>query len=129
MGSCPKIGDWMKNLKDPCFYCKRDMRKHGKTDDHVIPLSKGGKNKGNIVRCCKVCNQFKSNKDLQEWLDEIRVLVGENTGYKLLTVGDLGNIISGIKQLMQPKVKQKKSRVKERLVEVFHKVWQNPGSL
>lgn len=48
----------------PCTYCGKD----GGTVDHVIPLSRGGKDHWtNMVPCCEPCNSEKSNKLLGEW--------------------------------------------------------------
>ena len=50
-----------------CVYCgKADIRLL--TIDHVIPTSKGGKNKwDNVVTACKRCNNEKSDLDIEEW--------------------------------------------------------------
>jgi len=46
-----------------CFYCGGDIRLADFTVDHVIPLSKGGKDTwSNIVGACEECNVEKGNK-------------------------------------------------------------------
>ena len=53
---------WWKNeiAKGVCHYCGKSFKPKDLTMDHVIPLSRGGKStKGNIVPCCKSCNNEK----------------------------------------------------------------------
>jgi 5-methylcytosine-specific restriction endonuclease McrA len=48
-----------------CAYCG----KPGTTIDHVVPLSKGGRDEiANVLPACKPCNSSKNNRDLSEWL-------------------------------------------------------------
>ncbi len=43
-----------------CYYCQNKFSKSEFTMDHKIPLSRGGRSiKGNIVPCCKKCNNNK----------------------------------------------------------------------
>ncbi len=50
-----------------CAYCGRKMK--GLTQDHVVPLSKGGWHCGlNVVPACKPCNSQKGVSMLREWL-------------------------------------------------------------
>lgn len=50
-----------------CVYCGYDNVKN-LTIDHVIPTSKGGKNKwDNVVTACKSCNSEKADLDIEEW--------------------------------------------------------------
>ncbi|HJO95149.1 MAG TPA: HNH endonuclease [Victivallales bacterium] len=54
--------NWWQNLlvKGICHYCKKEFLPSELTMDHVVPLSRGGKStKGNIVPCCKECNNEK----------------------------------------------------------------------
>jgi hypothetical protein len=47
--------------------------------DHIIPLSKGGTdNLDNLVWSCRVCNEAKGNKTLEEWQKEQRESHNEN---------------------------------------------------
>lgn len=50
-----------------CVYCGDDNRK-ALTLDHVVPKSKGGKDRwSNLVTCCYDCNQEKADLTLEEW--------------------------------------------------------------
>ena len=50
-----------------CLYCGKSFEERHLTRDHVIPLSKGGKDHWmNVVSACRRCNQFKGNKLLDE---------------------------------------------------------------
>lgn len=50
-----------------CVYCERD-NPNQLTLDHVIPKSKGGKDRwDNLVTCCFDCNQRKGNLTVEEW--------------------------------------------------------------
>ena len=54
--------DWWKNklAEGICYYCHRKFRPDELTMDHIVPLARGGKStKGNIVACCKECNNKK----------------------------------------------------------------------
>jgi 5-methylcytosine-specific restriction endonuclease McrA len=43
-----------------CHYCGKRFKPVELTMDHIVPLSKGGKStKGNVVPCCKECNNKK----------------------------------------------------------------------
>lgn len=50
-----------------CQYCGKKCRPEDLNIDHVIPLSRGGKNTWtNVVCSCSVCNHRKGNKTLEE---------------------------------------------------------------
>lgn len=50
-----------------CLYCGKYLRKKLLTRDHILPTSRGGKDDWmNVVTSCKRCNQFKSNRLLEE---------------------------------------------------------------
>lgn len=54
--------NWWKNFTQngKCHYCGKIFLPEEITMDHIVPLSRGGKStKGNIVPCCKECNNKK----------------------------------------------------------------------
>ena len=52
---------WQQQLqKGICHYCSKHFASEDLTMDHVLPIVRGGKStKGNIVACCKQCNNDK----------------------------------------------------------------------
>ena len=53
---------WWKNqvAKGICHYCGKKFSPDALTMDHVLPIVRGGKSaKGNVVPCCKQCNNEK----------------------------------------------------------------------
>jgi len=67
---------WMRKAqKGICYYCNREVGKPNLTMDHVVPLSRGGKSKkGNIVPCCKECNNKKKYLLPIEWEEYLKTL-------------------------------------------------------
>jgi 5-methylcytosine-specific restriction endonuclease McrA len=65
---------WKRRLaKGVCYYCGRSFPPGGLTMDHVVPLSRGGKTiKGNVVPCCKECNNAKKQLLPMEWEDYLK---------------------------------------------------------
>jgi len=54
--------NWWQNIirLGLCHYCRKEFKPEEITMDHILPLSRGGKStKGNIVPCCKECNNNK----------------------------------------------------------------------
>ena len=50
-----------------CMYCGKKSAESNLTRDHLIPLSRGGKDRWqNVVSACRRCNQHKGNKLLSE---------------------------------------------------------------
>ncbi|MBQ9786590.1 MAG: HNH endonuclease [Lentisphaeria bacterium] len=46
--------------KGICYYCHEKFPASELTLDHIVPLSRGGKStRGNMVVCCRSCNQEK----------------------------------------------------------------------
>ncbi|MBR7121577.1 MAG: HNH endonuclease [Lentisphaeria bacterium] len=46
--------------KGECYYCKEKFPAAELTIDHIVPLSRGGRStRGNMVVCCRRCNQEK----------------------------------------------------------------------
>jgi len=60
--------EWVKTKKhfnNKCAYCGKEAKL---TQDHFVPLSKGGEYTiNNIVPACKSCNSSKNNRDFFEW--------------------------------------------------------------
>ena len=53
---------WWKNLlaRGECYYCHKHFTVEELTMDHIVPVARGGKStRGNIVVCCKECNNRK----------------------------------------------------------------------
>lgn len=44
-----------------CAYCNARLSKQTRTRDHVVPRSRGGGNKDNLVPACAPCNRAKSD--------------------------------------------------------------------
>jgi len=43
-----------------CYYCHKKFPPEELTLDHIVPVARGGKStKGNLVVCCKECNNAK----------------------------------------------------------------------
>ena len=60
---------WKRRLaKGICHYCDRCFPPKSLTMDHIVPISRGGKStKGNVVPCCKECNNAKKQLLPIEW--------------------------------------------------------------
>lgn len=57
--------EWRRLYRSPCFYCGAV---DAGTVDHVIPISRGGRQSiGNLVPACGSCNSSKHDKLLVEW--------------------------------------------------------------
>ena len=57
-----RASQWWKNqlATGICHYCGGKFPPGELTMDHVIPVARGGKSdRGNVVPCCKTCNQSK----------------------------------------------------------------------
>lgn len=55
---------WQRLLqKGICHYCGKSFAAQALTMDHIVPLARGGRSvKGNVVPCCKDCNNLKKYK-------------------------------------------------------------------
>ena len=65
-----RASQWWKRrcAKGRCHYCGRSFAPQALTMDHVVPIARGGKTtKGNVVPCCKACNNQKKNLLPMEW--------------------------------------------------------------
>jgi 5-methylcytosine-specific restriction endonuclease McrA len=53
-----------------CAYCRMDLTAETVTQDHMIPLSKGGTNwASNLAPACLPCNMKKHAIPFKEWLE------------------------------------------------------------
>jgi len=60
---------WKRRLaKGVCYYCGSQITPKELTMDHIVPVSRGGRStKGNLVPCCKDCNNKKKHLLPMEW--------------------------------------------------------------
>jgi 5-methylcytosine-specific restriction endonuclease McrA len=66
-----RAGAWWKNQLGTgrCYYCERSIPPTELTMDHKTPIARGGRStKGNLVPCCKECNNEKAYMVLSEWI-------------------------------------------------------------
>lgn len=69
----------MKTYGNKCYYCNESLNRNNFTLDHVIPLSKKGKdNRENLRAACRPCNAKKNDLTLEEF----RPLFFLMTGYR-----------------------------------------------
>lgn len=76
-----RVHRWERNYEAPltnralfardgylCLYCGNAFSPRALTRDHVIPVSRGGKNVwANVASACKACNHRKNNRTPAEW--------------------------------------------------------------
>lgn len=77
-----RASQWWKRKcsKGICYYCGKKVRPAELTMDHIVPLSRGGKStKGNVVACCKECNNKKKSMLPMEWDEYIEKITKEDT--------------------------------------------------
>jgi len=68
---------WWKNKRGRgvCHYCKKRVQVAELTMDHIVPIIRGGKTaKGNVVPCCKKCNNSKKHMVPSEWTEYLESL-------------------------------------------------------
>jgi 5-methylcytosine-specific restriction endonuclease McrA len=60
---------WKRRLaKGICHWCGRSFTASELTMDHIVPMARGGlSTKGNVVPCCKECNNQKKQLLPMEW--------------------------------------------------------------
>jgi len=65
---------WKRRVaKGECYYCGRATPPNELTMDHIVPVSRGGKStRGNVVACCKTCNNAKKQLLPMEWEQYIK---------------------------------------------------------
>jgi hypothetical protein len=74
-----------------CYYCEilldpntQNLR-NSKTQDHIIPRSKGGNNsRYNKIHCCSDCNHLKSDKELHQFKIKVAILAASDSRYSLM---------------------------------------------
>jgi 5-methylcytosine-specific restriction endonuclease McrA len=72
---------WWKRkcAKGVCHYCRRPKPPKALTMDHIVPIARGGKTtKGNVVPCCKECNNQKKQLLPMEWETYLSRCADEN---------------------------------------------------
>jgi 5-methylcytosine-specific restriction protein A len=69
-------GWWKRRIAEGvCHYCRVQVGPRGLTADHLVPLIRGGRSvRGNLVPCCKECNNRKRSLLPWEWEDYLRGL-------------------------------------------------------
>ena len=73
---------WQRQInKGVCFYCGKKVPPQELTMDHVVPLIRGGKStKGNVVPCCKSCNNRKKYLLPLEWDEYMKNIAHHRKG-------------------------------------------------
>ncbi len=58
-----------------CLYCGGEFAEHELTRDHVVPTSRGGRDRwDNVVAACRRCNHYKGSRLLDEVNLELKAL-------------------------------------------------------
>jgi len=68
---------WWKRKRSSgsCYYCEGKFKPADLTMDHLIPVVRGGKSvQGNLVPCCKECNNNKKYLLPMEWEEYLEAL-------------------------------------------------------
>jgi len=103
-----------------CAYCGKEITDEGDlTLDHVVPLSKGGKNSSdNLVIACKACNGEKSNLDVDKYSRFIKImsLMTQNNDNGIITdtIGGLKEIVKNFNDELKELKKRKSARERKR---------------
>lgn len=67
-----------------CFYCGCKLDFDNFVIDHILPKSKGGKDKNNTVPACFECNAFKYNKSIEEFRNDLEEIAEKSIHTRLL---------------------------------------------
>ncbi len=72
---------WKRQVaKGQCYYCKRETPPKALTMDHIVPIARGGKStRGNVVPCCKSCNNAKKQLLPMEWEAYLKILTSKTS--------------------------------------------------
>ena len=65
-----RASQWWKRqcAKGRCHYCRKPVAARELTMDHIVPIARGGRTtRGNVVPCCKGCNNQKKQLLPMEW--------------------------------------------------------------
>jgi len=71
---------WWKNriAKGACHWCRGQFPPAELSMDHIVPVIRGGKSsRGNVVPCCKECNNKKKHMLPIEWEEYLTAFAGE----------------------------------------------------
>ena len=69
------IRDRFRRDQGTCLYCGKDFLDIELTRDHVVPISKGGRDVwDNVVAACKRCNHFKGSRLVENCSMELLAL-------------------------------------------------------
>jgi 5-methylcytosine-specific restriction endonuclease McrA len=74
---------WWKNQlgRGQCHYCQQRVPPKELTMDHVVPIVRGGRTThGNVVPCCKDCNNKKKYMLPVEWQEHLQRLADQSRG-------------------------------------------------
>lgn len=68
-----------------CNYCERKFTESNyRTKEHIVPLSKGGNNHfENLIWICNECNNYRGNKDLPYFFNQINNVLNNNRTIKI----------------------------------------------
>jgi 5-methylcytosine-specific restriction enzyme A len=75
-----RASQWWKRKRSSgiCYYCGLKFKSADLTMDHLIPIVRGGKSvQGNLVPCCKECNNKKKYRLPMEWEEYLNSLKKE----------------------------------------------------
>ena len=67
MRHSPENPDWFNRDRFVCAFCAGNFSSFKLTCDHILPLSRGGRDTWmNVVTACRTCNQKKGNRTPEE---------------------------------------------------------------
>jgi hypothetical protein len=86
-----------------CCYCRRRFTdENPKTNDHFIPVSRGGKESGsNKLQCCYECNQWKADKLPEYWLGRVEYCEKRKMKINGYSINDYRQIIGSLRHFIK----------------------------